>query len=968
MNFLIGTYNNYFNRTIKQAGELEDYINAMEELSESPLPVQVTNMNFNPNDGITTKVVLGKGSLQDTEFMNWDLMSPDYLVAYGDDDAIISRWFILDAVRTRGGQYELSLRRDVVIDNIDAVLDATTYVEKGQVSAGNNLIFNKEGMLFNQIKQSEDQLKDASGCAWLVGYIAKNASATNVTVNYDPADQNVIKVSASNIDNWFQSLGISAGQAFKADPYDISYRTAWQAGTDFVYHYACRTYVYGTGSFSSEDDGRWVGNDAIRAGWYASRNEVGNALLSAYNSLGLSAFKAALIELAGCHSSAEVTNIKNFDGKTIKTNDGKYYRISVKEGGVYSTKNASLVAGNNLYNLMSSAVVLARVFGSYTTPDSSSFKYSFKCSQYVVTASEDVAASVKASISSTRLKTNDGLFDIIAMPYPLKNESVKISYGSGSYIYVNNTVSMAAMTALATTLVPGQGIYDIQLLPYCPVQRFINSAGGGLTVDPNRAGSDYDWILDGSSNDAKIGIVFYVPESQFTFDINKSLYWNQYRVIDGFTDLSDMPAPYNNFQPNVSYVLKTAIYQTPFNTCSISTGNYNRITFNKINKRTGEVVDTMQGSSVTIVPAQQTYAMVQCSFKPIEGSSDATTPWNWGTGSSGNPYIPYDLDDVYLEIIINTSDFTVTLPSYVKQLVKQPVFNSEINGAYAMKIDNECNLYRVVSPNYQGEFEFSPVKNGGVDRFNVDCTYKPYNPYIHVNPDFGGLYGDDYNDSRGLICQGDFTVGMISDAFTTYELNNKNYQQIFNRQIQNMDVSNEIARAEQGVKSVTGTITGAVGGAVAGGMVGGGYGAAAGAILGFGAGVAGGIADYYNLDKQLKENKSYAADMYNFSLQNIKALPYTLTRCTALTFNNKLFPFIEYYTCTDEEKEAFIRKLQHDGMTVNAIDKIRNYTDQEHRFVRGAIIRFDQDERNKLHEDTHMASEIYDEIKKGVYI
>ena len=70
MNFLIGTYNNYFNRTIKQAGELSDYVTAMTAASDSPLPVQVTNMNFNPNDGITTKLILGKGSLSDTEFMN----------------------------------------------------------------------------------------------------------------------------------------------------------------------------------------------------------------------------------------------------------------------------------------------------------------------------------------------------------------------------------------------------------------------------------------------------------------------------------------------------------------------------------------------------------------------------------------------------------------------------------------------------------------------------------------------------------------------------------------------------------------------------------------------------------------------------------------------------------------------------------------------------------------------------------
>ena len=51
--------------------------------------------------------------------------------------------------------------------------------------------------------------------------------------------------------------------------------------------------------------------------------------------------------------------------------------------------------------------------------------------------------------------------------------------------------------------------------------------------------------------------------------------------------------------------------------------------------------------------------------------------------------------------------------------------------------------------------------------------------------------------------------------------------------------------------------------------------------------------------------------MYNFNLQNIKALPYTITRCTALTYNNKLFPFIEKYRCKDEEKEAFINKLNY---------------------------------------------------------
>ena len=208
---------------------------------------------------------------------------------------------------------------------------------------------------------------------------------------------------------------------------------------------------------------------------------------------------------------------------------------------------------------------------------------------------------------------------------------------------------------------------------------------------------------------------------------------------------------------------------------------------------------------------------------------------------------------------------------------------------------------------------------------------------------------------------------MISDAFTNYELQNKNYQAVFNRQIQNMDVMNDIARQEAIFGAISGTVkstaSGAVTGAIAGGGVGAIPGAAVGAAVGLAAGAAGGAMDIANLDKKINENRSYAVDMYNFSLQNVKALPYSMTRCTALTYNNKLFPFVETYSCTDEEKEAFVNKLIYDGMTVNKIGKIKDYTDLAGNMLKAEIIRFEG-----LKEDAHMASEIYSEIKKGVYL
>jgi hypothetical protein len=109
------------------------------------------------------------------------------------------------------------------------------------------------------------------------------------------------------------------------------------------------------------------------------------------------------------------------------------------------------------------------------------------------------------------------------------------------------------------------------------------------------------------------------------------------------------------------------------------------------------------------------------------------------------------------------------------------------------KVESQTEFIRLQSPNYNGSFDFIPAKNGGVDYFNIDATYKPYTPYIHINPNFKGLYGSDFNDARGLICGGDFSLPNTSDQFSTYELNNKNYLNTFNRQIESMDLKNNFS-------------------------------------------------------------------------------------------------------------------------------------------------------------------------------
>ena len=279
------------------------------------------------------------------------------------------------------------------------------------------------------------------------------------------------------------------------------------------------------------------------------------------------------------------------------------------------------------------------------------------------------------------------------------------------------------------------------------------------------------------------------------------------------------------------------------------------------------------------------------------------------------------------------------------------------------KLSNECDMYRIVSPNYNSFFEFSVAKNGGVDKVNVDMTLRPYQPYIHINPNFKNLYGEDFNDSRGLILSGEFSLPIINDAFKQYELQNKNYQLIFDRQIKHMDKENKLNRIEAGFGAITGTVQGTSLGAMAGAS-GGPVGAIVGGSLGTVASGIGGALDYNFLKRRQNENKDLAIDMFTYNLGNIKALPYSISKINPFSYNYKKFPFIERYSCTDEEKDILLEKIKYNSMTVMSIGYIKDYIKDELSFIKGTLIRFISDYAINDHEIT----ELFYELKKGVYI
>jgi len=131
--------------------------------------------NFNPADGIDTEHIFNVPYIANTP-------TADYCVVADTQNRIMSRWFIVNAERERGGQYKLSLHRDLIVDFYDEVMAAPCFVERAVVPRNNLLIFQSEGMSFNQIKKNEKLLRDQTGSGWYIGYIANNTPDTTVSV------------------------------------------------------------------------------------------------------------------------------------------------------------------------------------------------------------------------------------------------------------------------------------------------------------------------------------------------------------------------------------------------------------------------------------------------------------------------------------------------------------------------------------------------------------------------------------------------------------------------------------------------------------------------------------------------------------------------------------------------------------------------------------------------------------------
>ena len=286
------------------------------------------------------------------------------------------------------------------------------------------------------------------------------------------------------------------------------------------------------------------------------------------------------------------------------------------------------------------------------------------------------------------------------------------------------------------------------------------------------------------------------------------------------------------------------------------------------------------------------------------------------------------------------------------------------------KIQNQCEMYRLCSPNYNGQYEFNVAKNEGVDYFNVDITYLPVSSYLHVVPNLKGLYGN-YSDNSpiGLICKGEFSINSVKEQYIQFMQNNKNYENIFRAEINTNDKSHELQVEQSRIANWLGSAaTGLQTGAFFGGS---GSGAGMGIGAGVGAGILTGIAGEVDINygNQLYElNKKYKQDVHNYQLDNIKAMPNSLSKVTSYTKNNQLFPVLERYDATDKEKEAVAQNVIDYSMNVGVIGKPIDYVYNDWSYNGNTSRGYFKAQLIKIDLNTyHESDAISTELARGVY-
>ncbi len=270
--------------------------------------------------------------------------------------------------------------------------------------------------------------------------------------------------------------------------------------------------------------------------------------------------------------------------------------------------------------------------------------------------------------------------------------------------------------------------------------------------------------------------------------------------------------------------------------------------------------------------------------------------------------------------------------------------------------------FRLIAPNFSNTYDLPVYENKGINSFHVDMTLLPYQSYLRIRPTFQYLNGIEEDDSRGLVVGGSLSLTQLSSAWANYQYSNMNYEAIQNTSIEFTKYQYELQNKKNLISGVANAVSSGISGAVGGGLVGGIPGAIGGGITSLATSTIGlGLDQKYDRELQAR-TLDYTKDMYQLNLGNIKGQTPTLSKLTALNICYKWWPYIEQSDCTETELTAIWNKLKYNGMTINRIGKLEDFTRKGYEcYIKGKIIRLEL-------ENFEIVNAIAEEVNQGFYI
>lgn len=159
--YVFENFNNYANKTSLMYQTINLYPKAAYEAT----------INFNPNDGANTSLVL---MYKDNVLAAPINLEPDYAIVCDNSDKIESRWYVTNSSRISDSKFRIVLKRDIASDYKSEIMNSVAFVKRGWVNSSNPLIFNSENGNYSQILRERVDLKDKSGKGGYVAFLAPN--------------------------------------------------------------------------------------------------------------------------------------------------------------------------------------------------------------------------------------------------------------------------------------------------------------------------------------------------------------------------------------------------------------------------------------------------------------------------------------------------------------------------------------------------------------------------------------------------------------------------------------------------------------------------------------------------------------------------------------------------------------------------------------------------------------------------